>query len=49
MNKQINKDDDFYKKVEHALNSDKIVKENLDSAMAKIDSYLEEKKGEVNE
>ena len=49
MDKQINKDDDFYKKVEHALNSDKIVKENLDSAMAKIDSYLEEKKGEVNE
>ena len=41
MEKTISKDDDFYKKVEHALKTDKITKENVDSSLHKITDYID--------
>lgn len=41
MKSTVNKDDDFYKKVEHALITDKITKENVDSSLAKIQEHIE--------
>ena len=43
MEKTISKDDDFYKKVEHALKTDKITKENVDSSLQKITDYIDNK------
>ena len=43
MEKTISKDDDFYKKVEHALKTDKITKENVDSSLQKITDYIDSK------
>lgn len=41
MNSTVSKDDDFYKKVEHALTTDKITKENVDGSLVKIQEYVE--------
>mgnify|MGYP003110066854 CR=1 FL=1 len=41
MEKTISKDDDFYKKVEHALKTNKITKENVDSSLHKITDYID--------
>ncbi len=46
MDSTVSKDDDFYKKVEHALKTDKITKENVDGSLIKILEYVE-KKSEV--
>ncbi len=46
MDSTVSKDDDFYKKVEHALKTDKITKENVDGSLVKILEYVE-KKSEV--
>ena len=41
MDSTVKKDDDFYKKVEHALKTDKITKENVDGSLVKILEYVE--------
>lgn len=41
MDSTVSKDDDFYKKVEHALKTDKITKENVDGSLVKILEYVE--------
>lgn len=41
MNSTVSKDDDFYKKVEHALKTDKITKENVNGSLVKIQEYVE--------
>ena len=43
MDSTVKKDDDFYKKVEHALKTDKITKENVDNSLQKITDYIESK------